>query len=263
MSCRSCITGHRTNHCRDSDRPLYAIKNKGRGEGTSCLPRSSQQPDFPHGVTDPAVRIFYQNMMNNSKLYKEYYHDSEPSTPSPCSQTMPCPRTQKKSGKRVDDMYGGTLSPEQVALWRELCGLAPMTTPLFPDSGTAAPQMHQMSPTAILETTVSVRDPGYTDTQRSPVTEYVPSRDNFNIPEGFIKGVNSHEISGTPSNITSAAIDVAEAQRRHPNIVLPTAWTPEVQEAAEEISAHKLSTWPGFAGRVEDENLFAFVALGH
>src|ERR1700738_614496 len=111
MSCAQCLAGHRACPDQHYDRPLFAIKNKGRGAGAGSS-RSSQEPDFPQGTNDPAVLIFHEAMMADSKMRREYFHKmpENQNQPSPPQQpTGPSRKKQKTEGGCVDDMYRGSL----------------------------------------------------------------------------------------------------------------------------------------------------------
>lgn len=222
MSCASCLAGHRAGPCQHTDRPLFAIKNKGRGTGGSS--RSSHEPDFPQGIRDPAVLIFHQAMMQDEKMYREYYHATPGNQATPRQQiTAPCSRKQKSGGGRVDDMYSGSLNPEQVTLWRQLCGYAPITTTVFSD-----PDANVLSdgpiPPPPVETPITLQPdfelPSFMD---------IPSANNFDFMSDFFnfEGMTTNDSVATLDPIPET-VDVIEAQRQHPHLRLPIAWSSQI-----------------------------------
>jgi hypothetical protein len=227
VSCKNCIAGHRASHCEHLDRPLYAIKNKGRGGGTNGPSKLAQHPDFLRGINDPALGLFHQNMMTDPKMYKEYYHDDNVTSSSPRKRPAPYAKEQQGNVGKVDGMYGGRLSPQQVILWRQLCGLEPQAICPFPQPNTPVSQMQEISPSPTVETDVVFRD-----VQIPPVVlDDIPWLEDFNIAQGFCENMNLDDFTAMHTDVFGSSLDVAEAQSLHPDLLLPTAWDRMIQEA--------------------------------
>lgn len=253
MSCKSCIAGHRASSCQHSDRPLHAIKNKGRGAGPHAPTSSAQQLIFGRGLWDPSLETFRQNMMNDPRLYKEYYHDDKSSSPSP-RQHHATPYSRKQQGAvKADDMYVGALSPQQVTLWRQLCGLEPMMTPFFPISEPFVPQL-EIACTPTSDNTVSLEE-----AQASPViVDNILSLQHFSVPQSFLKDMIVDDFLSAPTNTIDGSFDVVHAHRLLPNITLPNTWS-EILGGVEAGISNEDALEPLFTEGVEDEILSSFL----
>jgi hypothetical protein len=123
LSCWPCLNGHRSGKCEHEDRPLYALKNKGRPSSTD-RPRSEQRPDIV-SLHSAEFLLFHQSIMEDSKLKKMYFHEKKaPAADKNVSKrSAPYQKRREKSASKSIDIYGGTLNEVQLQRWRVLCGL--------------------------------------------------------------------------------------------------------------------------------------------
>jgi len=129
LSCWNCLNGHRASHCVHEDRPLYALKNKGRPRpGTERL---KGKPDMD-SLHDGTLAHFHHKVMSDPVLYRQYYHDQPPSPVagkpvrrggnSPTKRNAPY--TVKERPRCTDEeVYWGKVSDDDQDRWRELCGI--------------------------------------------------------------------------------------------------------------------------------------------
>jgi len=127
LSCWSCLQGHRATNCIHNNRPLYALKRKGRPHKSDhLLPLDQNTPHIPNISDTQAFDAFLSRIETDPTLKDWYYHDQEP-VRSPPSTLKKSPRKKpddkKASPTKPKDMYAGRLTPEQFQRWKELCGL--------------------------------------------------------------------------------------------------------------------------------------------
>jgi hypothetical protein len=134
LSCWNCLNGHRASHCAHEDRPLYALKNKGRPRpGTE---RAKGKPDMT-SLHDGTFARFHETVMNDPGLYRQYFHERPP---SPVAGKPVRRGSNSSSGKRNapytvrdrpgcsdGEVYWGKCSDEQRDRWKELCGIVGLT----------------------------------------------------------------------------------------------------------------------------------------
>lgn len=251
-SCWKCFAGHRADKCQHTDQPLWARRNKGR-PGLNGTARMEQYPDFPRGLSDPAVQAFVQRMANDFAFKREYYHETASSTPSPpgAQKAKPHVQSSNESGQKGEDMYRGSLAPEHVILWRQLCGLpdpkAPPGPVIFqagqvefdansPASDVAVTPMDEIFPTSAFEGGSSFLD------QQLFAIDYIPSLEPLTIcPLDLQMDIHATIVEQAdedalfiPSN-SLAPDDVSELGHRH----LPIAWGFKFEEPVNECPAHE------------------------
>jgi len=128
MTCWSCLNGHRASTCQHSTRPLYALKNKGRPRPQG-FSRSKEHPDIL-SLDDPSFATFYQTIMNDPILRKEYFHAEDPAK-SPRGKRNIAPYVKRsrsrERGDTIVDIYSGVCSDEEIIRWRECCGVTTVT----------------------------------------------------------------------------------------------------------------------------------------
>ena len=177
-------------------------------------------------------------------MYREYYHDttvdnSTQSPPAPCKQpTAPQSRRQQSGRRKVDDMYSGSLSTEQVDLWKQLCGHKPMTTTIFSDPNAVIPENGVASPIptqAVPPTPPAVEAAMSFPSNFQPLSVGDTPSPNLDPSQVSIPFEDMMNMDDLVSYFDPApqleTIDVIEAQRRHPHLILPIAWSPEVEVA--------------------------------
>jgi hypothetical protein len=172
-------------------------------------------------------------MMTDQRKYREYYHDISGNQATSRQQTTaPNSRKQKSREPRVDDMYGGSLTPEQVQQWRWLCGYA--TTPtLFsdPNVNVFQKEVDPPIPTSPIETYTT---PEF-DFDLTGSLEIPPAADEVDFMSEFTNlGDTTTDDSVPTSDPVPEIVDVFEAQSRHPQIRLPIAWSSQLEYLFEE-----------------------------
>jgi Copper fist DNA binding domain len=259
MSCARCLAGHRASSCNHYDRALFAIKNKGRGAG---LNRSNQMPDFPNGSVESDIHAFHQAMMDDPKMYREYYHETRVENPTqsastPSQQpTTPSPRRQQGEVRKVDDMYTGSLTPEQVDLWQQLCGYKPMDPNIFPKPDAVIPEKdvtpsiatQDVPPafvpamdTTVFDSNVQLQsadiDPTFQlqgadidPTFQLQNADMNPSYLDFSqLPIPFENMTMDDFVAGVLDPAPQPELmDVVEPQQQHSDITFPETWSPEI-----------------------------------
>ena len=230
------MNGHRPRDCNHEDRPLYALKNKGR-PGTVTTSTAERTPDLLY-LDHAALDSFYAAVMSDPVSRKMYFHEAPP-TKKPRKPTDTSRKSAPKKSKTPVDIYAGQLTPEQVLRWMELCGLDPDS----PIPG--------LSPTTSSEESF----PSTTDTSASstlPITQEtdLPLPLGFVLPDGTVDmqmdfvyehpalytaiASTSNDQKIVPNtNITTeltiwdSDFVLQDVQALHPDITLPTAYIPE------------------------------------
>ena len=128
LSCWSCHQGHRAQKCPHANRPMYALKRKGRPTRESeLLPLS---PDTPHvqNITGTEFDEFCARILASPKLKEWYWHEREDTEgPSRRATSHTKPKKgkcqEKAEAKDPKEMYEGMITTEQYVRWKQLCGL--------------------------------------------------------------------------------------------------------------------------------------------
>src|SRR5438477_8676823 len=107
MSCWSCLNGHRAKSCQHVDRPLYALKNKGR-PSPQTRTRTKAEPDVPC-LEGLAFIAFHSSVMNDPILRKEYYHADNVQDKSLSKRPRVAPYVKRERSKSatIEDIYAG------------------------------------------------------------------------------------------------------------------------------------------------------------
>src|SRR5271169_2473081 len=202
MTCWSCLNGHRASTCQHSTRPLYALKNKGRPRPQG-FSRSKEYPDIL-SLDDPSFATFYQTIMNDPILRKEYFHAEDPAK-SPRAKRNVAPYVKRgrsrERGDTIVDIYSGVCSDEEIMRWRECCGVTkiafndktaiPKCLPAWPTWATSPTYFQPRQPTSFESTqstqptestqpaTLSTTDTNLVNTDDVVVS---PSSDFFIMP---------------------------------------------------------------------------------
>jgi hypothetical protein len=238
FSCASCLNGHRPRECKHEDRPLYALKNKGRpGAGTTSTDRA---PDLLY-LDHVALDSLHRSVMSDPVSRKMYFHEAPP-TKKPRKPTDNSRKSAPKKSKTPVDIYAGQLSPEQVLRWMELCGLDPNLPFPFPGPISTASSVESFPSTT--DTTTSTlpsseeedlsflyQPPGsalpqvLTDEQMDFILQhpalYAPA--STSTDDNFIVATEiSRELTTWDSDFP-----LESTQDLHPDIILPTAHVPE------------------------------------
>jgi len=121
FSCWTCLSGHRANTCQHGNRPLYALKNKGRPRPSSQT-RSKDTPDIP-SLNSPEFGAFHARVLSDPLLHKEYFHQEDPAK-SPRKRAAPY--VKRATSKTKTEPLGGMdvfrpLSTAEFLMWKELC----------------------------------------------------------------------------------------------------------------------------------------------
>jgi hypothetical protein len=121
FSCASCLNGHRPRDCKHEDRPLYALKNKGRpSAGTNSAERT---PDLLR-LDEASLDSFYASIEKDPVMKKMYFHEAPPEK-KPRKPTAANQKSATKKNKTPVDIYDGQLSPDEFMRWMEFCGFHP------------------------------------------------------------------------------------------------------------------------------------------
>src|SRR5271156_3241857 len=112
LSCWGCLQGHRAQKCPHENRPLYALKRKGRpNKDCQLLPLDANKPHL-ESFTASAVEQFFANILADPLLRDWYYHEEEPvkSPPTNCKKPSKTKSDEKKQVRDSKEMYGGSLT---------------------------------------------------------------------------------------------------------------------------------------------------------
>ena len=147
LSCWSCLQGHRATNCIHNNRPLYALKRKGRPHKSDhLLPLDQNTPHIPNISDTHAFDAFLARIETDPTLKDWYYHDQEPIR-SPPSTLKKSPRKKPEDKKPVPtkpkDIYGGSLTSEQFQRWKDLCGLGDLPDNAMVTKEFLTERMHQ------------------------------------------------------------------------------------------------------------------------
>lgn len=214
MTCWSCLNGHRASTCQHSTRPLYALKNKGRPRPQG-FSRSKEHPDIL-SLDDPSFDTFYQMIMDDPILRKEYFHAEDPAKSPKKRGSAPYVKrsSSRNAGKVAVDMYAGKCSDADISRWRELCGVVgvvfgdvsvvPTSLPLWP-TATMFPYPYQPelpihTPLSTISTespqsTFSTMDANIGDTENMILS---PSSDAFIMPSQAALPIHSTNLTQSP-----------------------------------------------------------------
>ena len=124
LSCWGCLQGHRAQTCTHENRPLYALKRKGRPhKDDHLLPVEQDTPHFENLANTQAFEAFLYRIFADPALKDWYYREEEP-VKSPGSPKKPCKKKpEEKKHADPNEMYGGRITYDEFQRWKQLCGL--------------------------------------------------------------------------------------------------------------------------------------------